>query len=55
MTKEEFLAGKGETPTERERRIVREQWAAYSVSNEGVDELCELMDQECYDGPTGNA
>ena len=55
MTKEQFLAGKGETPAEREKRENREAWAAYSVSDEGADEIFTLMEQGEYDGPTGDA
>lgn len=55
MTKAEFLAGKGETPAERNKRKAREEWANYSVSDEGVDEIITLMDMDVYDGPTGDA
>jgi len=51
MTPEEFLAG-AETPTQRE---AREEAHAYSVSDEGFDELRALIEQDAYDGPTGNA
>ena len=55
MTKEDFLAGMGETVTQREKREIYEAWEAYKMSDEGFQEILVLMEQGEYDGPTGDA
>lgn len=55
MTSDQFLAGFGETPAERETRKIQREWEAYMASDEGADEIFALIEQGEWDGPMGDA
>lgn len=51
MNKEDFLAGCAIVNVNSDSS----DWNEYYNSEEYFDEIVALMEQECYDGPTGDA
>jgi hypothetical protein len=51
MTVEEFLAG-AETPAQKQDR---KEWRKYQQSRHYAEEIEALLENEVYDGPTGDA
>ena len=55
MTKEQFLAGDNQTPTEFQERVNDREWRQYRWSAEGIKEINALREMDCYDSPAGDA